>query len=146
MPFNPTVGQGTFRVLVSVVLTGSLAWAADAMPRRMYAVTIETGMPHLEENLRYTTTREKRCLSHQDLSSAFPILQHASLADCRLAQESRQGDTVSYLLVCEGGHGTTGNATWQLGRQQIRGTLNVRLGGKNMTFHQRVTATPAGEC
>lgn len=49
------------------------AGASESMPPRVYEVTTETGMPHLEENLRYATTREKRCLSHQELSSAFPI-------------------------------------------------------------------------
>jgi hypothetical protein len=103
-------------------------------------------MPNLEENLRYTTTHERRCLSQADLASAFPILTHATLKDCALAKESWHGDTVSYALVCSGGHGTTGNAVWQLEANQLTGTLNVKLGGKNMTFYQRITATAAGEC
>lgn len=41
------------------------------MPRRLYEITTETGMPHLENNLRYADTREKRCLSQQDLATAF---------------------------------------------------------------------------
>lgn len=103
-------------------------------------------MPHLEENLRYAITHEKRCLSHQELSSAFPILNHESLKGCKLDKESRHEDTVSYLLICENGHGTTGAARWYLGADQIRGTLDVKLGGKNMTFYQHITAKPLGEC
>jgi len=49
-------------------------------------------------------------------------------------------------LVCEGGHGTTGRAIWQLGRTHSVGTLSVKLGGKNMTFSQRVTARALGAC
>ncbi len=103
-------------------------------------------MPHLEENLRYAVTRENRCLTGGDLVSAFPILQAASLADCKLRHERRQGEVVSYLLVCEGGHGTTGNASWRVGQQLNVGQLDVKLGGKNMTFFQRVTAKPLGQC
>jgi hypothetical protein len=103
-------------------------------------------MPNLEENLRYATTHERRCLSHNDLASAFPILTHASLKDCSLTKESRHGDTLSYVLVCSGGHGTTGGAVWLLQGSRLRGTLNVKLGGKNMTFYQRITATETGEC
>lgn len=103
-------------------------------------------MPHLEENLRYATTHEKRCLNHHELSSAFPILNHESLKGCKLDNGYRLEDAVSYLLVCEGGHGTTGAARWYLGADQIRGTLNVKLGGKNMTFSQHITAKPLGEC
>lgn len=120
--------------------------ASETMPARLYEVITETGMPHLEENLRYAVTRENRCLTGQDLASAFPILKSASLADCKLRHESRHGDAVSYLLVCDGGHGTTGSASWRVGERLIVGKLNVKLGGKNMTFFQRVTAKPVGQC
>lgn len=116
------------------------------MPARLYEVIAETGMPHLDENLRYAVTRENRCLTGEELASAFPILESASLADCKLRHERRHGDVVSYLLVCNSGHGTTGTATWRLGEQLMVGTLNVKLGGKNMTFFQRVTAKSLGQC
>jgi hypothetical protein len=120
--------------------------SAFTMPAGLYEVITETAMPHLEENLRYATTRENRCLTGADLASAFPILKSAPLADCSLGQGSRHGDLVSYLLICEGKHGTTGSADWRLGEQLIVGTLSVKLGGKNMTFFQRVTAKPLGPC
>jgi len=116
------------------------------MPAGFYEVITETGMPHLEENLRYAVTRENRCLANEDLAAAFPILGHASLADCKLQYGSRNGDVVSYLLACDGGHGTSGSASWRMGEHLIVGTLNVKLGGKNMTFFQRVTARPLGQC
>jgi hypothetical protein len=120
--------------------------ASETMPARLYEVITETSMPHLEENLRYAVTRENRCLAGEDLASAFPVLKSASLADCRLRHESRHGDAVSYLLVCDGGHGTTGNASWRVGERLMVGTLNVKLGGKNMTFFQRMTAKQLGAC
>ena len=33
-----------------------------------------------------------------------------------------------------------------LGEHQLRGRLDVKLGGKNMTFYQTVTALPLGAC
>ena len=43
------------------------------------------------------------------------------------------------------GMGRTGEAIWHIDPStSIRGTLNVKLGGKNMTFYQRVTALPRG--
>jgi hypothetical protein len=115
-------------------------------PARLYGVTVETGMPHLEENLRYTTTRTERCLTRADLGSAFPILDHSSLAGCKLREQSSSDETLVYVLVCERSTGTTGKATWKIGEHVIRGTLDVKLGGKNMTFFQRVTATAIGDC
>ena len=116
------------------------------MPAGLYEVITQTGMPHLEENLRYAVTREHRCLTGEELASAFPILKSVSLSDCKLRDESRHADVVSYSLVCGGGHGTTGSANWRVGEQLIEGTLSVKLGGKNMTFFQRVSAKPLGQC
>jgi Protein of unknown function (DUF3617) len=133
-------------VLTPGVLIYCSAPAAEVMTRQLYEIVTETAMPHLEESLRYATTREQRCLEQNELWSAFPVLHHAALKDCRLEQESREQSALSYALVCEGGRGTTGRATWQLGHKQSTGTLNIKLGGKNMTFYQRVTAKPLGEC
>ncbi|QAZ39490.1 hypothetical protein C1M51_08625 [Methylibium sp. Pch-M] len=112
-------------------------------PRRLYEVSTETGMPHLEENLRYAVRSEQRCLAADDLSTVFWMLQDVSLQDCTLDKLSDD----AYRLRCSGGHGTTGDARWQFGTDgALVGRMNVRLGGKNMTFFQRVTATPVGPC
>lgn len=132
--------------LVLTALVCARAPASEATPSRLYDVTVETGMPHLEENLRYAVTRERRCLSRREIFSMFPILGHKSLHGCKLDDERRGDGTSSWTLVCEGKQGTTGHALWSLDTRQISGTLNVKLGGKNMTFYQRVTLRPAGEC
>ena len=103
-------------------------------------------MPHLEENLRYSITHEKRCLRRPDLARAFPVLEHPSLQGCHLEAGAQADHAAEYRLVCAGNHGTTGEAVWQLGERQIVGTLHVKLGGKNMTFYQRVTAIEVGAC
>lgn len=134
------------RICLLTALAASCVSASDRAPARLYEVTTETGLPHLEENLRYTVTRDQRCLARDDLGSAFPMLQHPSLAGCELREESQRDDTIFYVLACEGAPGTTGSATWRIGKHVIRGTLDVKLGGKNMTFYQRVTGTLLGEC
>lgn len=123
-----------------------LCLLAALAPARLYNVTVETGMPHLEENLRYAITRSERCLSRKDLASAFPILGHPSLAGCTLREQSSDEETIVYTLICGPSAGTTGTATWRIGKHVIRGTLDVKLGGKNMTFYQRVTGIRVGEC
>jgi hypothetical protein len=136
----------TAGLLIASVLAATRAQALDSSFSGLYQVTTETAMPHLEENLRYATTRKELCLRHQDLSAAFPILRHEALRGCKLDHESRSGETVSYVLSCEGEHGTTGAARWEFDANEIHGTLEVKLGGKNMTFYQRITAKPLGEC
>jgi len=102
-------------------------------------------MRHLEENLRYATTRETSCLTGFD-PLAFPMLKHEALQGCHLEYEKHRDETISYLLTCVGPQGAIGDAIWQIDGNQIRGTLTVKLGGKNMTFYQRITATQVGDC
>lgn len=138
--------ERALRVAIATTLIVSCARVADEVPRQLYDLTIEIGMPHLEENLRYSTTREKRCLAQNELWSAFPVLHHAALKTCRLDEQSRRQDALAFALVCDGGNGTTGTAAWQLRADQLTGTLDVKLGGKNMTFYQRIVAKPLTEC
>lgn len=136
-------------VVAGLGLIGALACsiqAADIPARHVYEMSTETGMPHLEENLRYAVRKETRCMNPHDLSAAFWMLEDVSLQDCALVKATEEGDSAVYALMCTGGHGTTGDARWQLGPDVITGTLKVRLGGKNMTFYQRITAKPVGDC
>ena len=119
--------------------------AAEPM-RRDYEVVTETGMPHLEENLRYATRIERMCVDTRELAQAFWMLRDVSLQDCKLVNVNEAPDQSLYQLKCSGGHGTTGDARWQFTPSTVSGTLNVRLGAKNMTFYQRITAKPLGEC
>jgi len=120
--------------------------AGEAVAPGVYEITVETVMPHLEENLRYATTRERRCLRDASLASVFPILQHTSLDGCALGQATRDADTIRYLLVCENPQVATGVARLDTEASRIVGTLEVKMGGKNMTFTQRVEATRRAEC
>lgn len=135
------------KALLWALAATSLAWATQPFPSGLYRVTTETGMPNLEENLRYSTDTAERCLTQQDdLPPLFRVLEHPSLKGCHLDRETRNGDRVTSTLMCEGRTGTTGEAVWELGNRQITGTLHVKLGGKNMTFHQRVTARLLRPC
>ena len=142
--------QAALRLLAGLGLVcawASIALAVEIGSPRLYEMTTETGMPNLDENLRYAVVTEKRCLNTHDLSDAFWILNDVSLQDCKLVKVSEEETNATfYLLKCDAGHGTTGDAKWQIGPDAIAGTLNVRLGGKNMTLYQRITAKPLGIC
>ena len=130
--------------LLLVLRTPVRAAEAEA---RLYEVTTETGMPHLEENLRYATRVERACTNPRKLATAFWMLRDVSLQDCELIAVGEMSELVAlYELKCYGGHGTTGSARWEFGSNLLSGTLMVRLGGKNMTFYQRITAKQLGKC
>jgi hypothetical protein len=143
----------SLRAAIALALLGLAAGVATAPAHgappagaRLYELVTETGMPHLEENLRYAVRTERVCLDAADLSTAFWMLREVSLQDCRLQKAQQDDDSAAYLLRCDGGRGTSGGARWQLEPQRLSGTLDVRLGGKNMTFYQRIQARPLGDC
>jgi hypothetical protein len=129
--------------LILLVLVAPLVMARDAPQPLLYEIRTSIVMPHLEENLRYASAREQRCLSAADLMRAFPVLEHPALAGCRLVPS---GGSMSYVLACPDASGTSGQATWRAGKRHLSGSLHVKLGGKNMTFEQRVTARALGAC
>jgi len=129
-----------------------LGWAAglpacaQSFAPRLYAVATETAMPHLEENLRYATTHAILCLGPAQLATAFPILRHEALKGCKLDHERKVDAAASLVLSCAARSGTTGTAHWQVDGAAIHGTLEVKLGGKNMTFYQRISGRAIGDC
>ena len=123
------------------------AWASgEAVAPGTYAITAQTVMPNLEENLRYATTRERRCLSGRDLAYVFPILRHHSLEGCKLVDESRRGSAIRYVLACANAQVATGAARLDAAPGRITGSLEIKMGGKNMTFSQRIEALRQGDC
>lgn len=128
------------------VLSGGAAAPLEAGEPRSYAITREIGMPHLEESLRYAATREERCLVPRQLVAGFELLRKPALAGCTLEEEKRERDTVFYRLACTAGSETSGGAEWVAGERRLAGVLRVRLGGKNMTMWERITAIDRGPC
>src|SRR5882762_3218259 len=112
---------------------GSDAASTGVLTRLHQPAVLQRGVPY----------HPHRCIDLQDRSAALWMLGHASLQDCRLVKTGQDAGSASYRLQCDGGHGTTGDAHWQFDADRMTGTLRVRLGGKNMTFHQRITATAA---
>jgi hypothetical protein len=111
----------------------------------LYEIIAQTVMPHLEENLRYATIREQRCLQPEP-AALFPILRHPSLDGCRLDDERRSGTRVAYRLVCANVETASGSARLDAAGGRVAGTLEVKMGGKNMTFHQRIEAVRLRDC
>jgi hypothetical protein len=132
---------------MAALLLCSAVWASDeAVEPGTYEITAQIVMPHLEENLRYATTRERRCLRSHELPSVFPVLHHQSLDGCKLGDASRHGDAIHYLLVCQSPEVATGIARLYAGPARITGILEIKMGGKNMTFSQRIEAVRQGGC
>jgi hypothetical protein len=141
---HPKSGSLVAALTLSLIVAQGMA--AEVETFGFYDVTAEMRMPHLDENLRYTTRHYAQCLDRRWLAAAFASLRYNALSDCTLEHEREQGATVSYELHCTSGHGTTGAATWHVDGDRIVGRLNVTLGGKNMTFSEQINARRLGDC
>jgi Protein of unknown function (DUF3617) len=109
----------------------------------LYTLTIETRLPHLEEALRYATVRTTKCLAADSADSFFPVLQHEALSGCTLVATDR-ADT--FALSCRNSEAATGSATFDSSHSGVHATLNLKMGGKNMTLSQRVVGARQGGC
>lgn len=112
-----------------------------------YKITVETIMPNLEENLRYATVHDQKCLNTQDVTTLFPILQHKSFKDCVLVDDktaAEQGEF--FLLTCQNTNSASGTARLFVNPERIYAILKIKMGGKNMTFSQRIRGFRIGEC
>jgi hypothetical protein len=121
------------------IALAAAAWASGGAPDPgIYEITASTQMPHLEENLRYATTRERRCLQAHDLAALFPILRHPSLEGCKLG--------IDYALSCASPQVATGYAHFDTAPGRISASLEIKMGGTNMTFSERIDAVRQGDC
>ena len=134
------------RSLAVSLLSAALWTPNQATTDGLYEINTETLMPHLEENLRYAITRGRRCVRSKAPEAFFTILQHQSLNGCKLGAGNRRGGAMYYRLVCDGGPETTGTAELHVVAHHVDGVLQIQMGGKNMTFSQRVEAMRQGDC
>jgi len=112
----------------------------------IYTVKTEIIMPHLRENLRYTTTQNQRCLGRQDAFKLFPILTEASFLGCDLVENQKNSKQVEFELVCSNPTAASGLARFDIGKSFFSASLNVKMGGKNMKFTQQVSGRRTGAC
>jgi hypothetical protein len=131
-----------------LALCPPVADAADARgwPAGRYSLRAEVSMPHLEEGLRGQRVDDTRCLAAGDVDALFPLMAHAALTGCRLAPAARTDGSLGYWLHCANPAAASGTARIEVDGQRLRGTLDLKMGGKNMTLSQRVEAERLGDC
>ena len=132
-------------VAVMVLLPSLGAGAEFALPPGRYDVTAQMYMPHLEE-MRRIVTQQQYCLRSADPGALFPVLRQPALRGCALRHGVQNSDAFDYVLVCKTALVATGTARLFRDRERVIGTIDVKMGGKNMTFSQRIEAEASGSC
>jgi hypothetical protein len=137
------------RLVAALLAATSLpghAEATVAIPSGEYDVTTQTLLPHLEEALRYATTRARQCLREPDATGLFPLLRHEAFAGCKLEADAAAGDGLHFTLQCTNREAASGSAVFALDGSALSAVLEIKMGGKNMTLSQRLQGRRAGPC
>ena len=137
------------RFLHALALAGFLSVAAAApvpVPGGEYELTTQTVLPHLEEALRYATTRSRACLREPDATRVFPLLLHQAFAGCHLVPDAEVIDTLRFKLECANPEAASGSAMFDVSAIYFSAALEIKMGGKNMTLSQRVFGPRVGSC
>lgn len=136
--------MGAMLMLASgISVPGHAAEVQVPLAEGTYEVAVQTVLPHLEENLRYATERDRRCLGTQNAARLFPVLEHPSFKGCRLTGTDSD---LQFNIQCQNPEAASGTATFDIDPQRFSGTLDIKMGGKNMRFTQIVTGRRTGEC
>jgi len=136
--------------LLPVILAALTLPAAGGNAIRLaageYDLTAETVLPHLEEALRYATTRTRQCLREPEATGMFPLLRHQAFTGCKLVPEAQAGDGLHFTLRCANPQAASGSAAFQVEPDRINAVLEIKMGGKNMTLSQRLHGPRIGAC
>lgn len=109
-----------------------------------YDIKSTTVMPHLDE-MRRNIKQEKICVPKLDVIYLFPVLRYAAFAGCR-AEKLPSDSGERYDLACPGPNGAAGSINLKAHQSILRGKLETKMGGKNMTFSQFIEAKHIGPC
>lgn len=136
--------------LLLLLLPGFAALPAAAASRaHSYEVAATMVMPHLDE-MRRQVTHHTRCVEDDAPDALFPVLDQHALRGCRLgypkATAQGEGERREYVLVCASARVASGTAGIDANGDTLVGLLTVKMGGKNMTFSQRVEARRGAAC
>ena len=132
-------------LLAAISLSGNAATPL-VVPPGEYDLTTQTVLPHLEEALRYATTRTRQCLREPDATIFFPLLQHQAFSGCSLVPSTEANDGLRFTLQCTNPEAASGSAVFEVGASYVSALLELKMGGKNMTLSQRLYGPRIGPC
>jgi hypothetical protein len=137
------------RFLTAMAVASSL-WpgvtlAAARLTPGEYVLTTRMLMPHLDE-MRRIEKHAVVCVTRGTPEELFPVLAQPALRGCVLAYEAVRATGREYILTCASARVATGKARVSGVGERFEGLLEVKMGGKNMTFSQHISAARRADC
>lgn len=132
-----------YMLALSLLAGAAAAGTPPLLPAGEYALSSQMQMPHLDE-MRRIVDHHTRCLGDDDLHGLFPVMAQPALRGCQFGFPQARDEGLRYVLVCQSARVATGTAELSRTRAGVVGHLRIKMGGKNMTFAQRVEARRLG--
>ncbi len=141
---KPTIVKAS---LLSLYVTTTLNSYATAMQPGLYEIQIETNMPNMY-NQEWEPTHVKECLTESDIKSgrAYRGPRGTQYSNCELLDYKNLNNKITYHSVCPGPNAPSGHGTFAYTDNMFKGTVNMQMGGKNMTMVQKYTARRVADC
>lgn len=131
--------------VAALAATGSVA-ADPLLAPGLYQVEVRIALPNVQDAAApFVVTR---CVRPADLESgdAFSILSKNPLRTCDLLDYQATDGAVSYRIACPGPNKGSAVAVFQTTATTYRGSIQMNMGGKNMTMSEMQAGTRIGNC
>ena len=135
-------------VLIACALVASPASSGDgkqAPQAGAYEVKVKLELPHLED-----ATANKIaviCVTPSpDTYGLIVLSDNNPLATCPAQNVHRDGNTLTFDIVCKGGNAARASAKYVLAPTGFDGTIAMKMGGKNMTMTETQHGRRTGDC
>ncbi len=89
------------------------------------------------------------CVDAAEAGGTFGLAvlsENNPLAKCEKSKARLEGRVLTFEVACAGMNAAQGHARFELQGDRFLGRINMKMGGKNMTFTQRSVAERLGEC
>jgi len=126
---------------------GSGSEAADSLPvPGLYRVEVRISLPNVQDTAAPMLLT--RCVGPADLQSgrAFFVMSENPLKSCDLLDYEVTAGTAVYRIACPGPNRGSAVGVFDTAATSYRGTIQMNMGGKNMTMSETQAATRIGDC
>jgi hypothetical protein len=112
----------------------------------LYRIEVRIVLPNVRESTQPMIVI--RCIDSSAFQSgrAFSILSENPLAQCNTLDYAINAGTASYRIACPGPNRGTAVAVFHTTSTAYRGSIDMDLGGKNMTMSETQSARRIGSC
>ncbi|HTT37198.1 MAG TPA: DUF3617 family protein [Burkholderiales bacterium] len=126
---------------------GTASEAADSLPvPGLYRVEVRISLPNVQDTAAPMLLT--RCIGADDLQSgrAFFVMSENPLKSCDLLDYRVTAGTAVYRIACPGPNKGSAVAVFDTAATSYHGTIQMNMGGKNMTMSEAQAATRIGDC